>query len=148
MNEILIMAVFAAAYFALIWLVSLRPPRVVDPEDWRALCGEVLDDVGRERVRQVNRYGHNDDLDLGMGPDIRWLLPYTSDSAHSIEKGLRDDYEDFEEDAGKPTWLHLIREEVAELFQEGDLRRVEEEAVQVAALCVSLVETIRKGREE
>ena len=38
--------------------------------------------------------------------------------------------------------MHLIREEVAELFAAEETLHIAEEAVQVAALCVSLVENM------
>lgn len=102
----------------------------------------VLQDVIRERVRQTEEYGDNADLEDGTSPDTCWLLPFTTASATVIESTLRDDYVDFEEDAGKPTWVHLIREEVAEAFQESDPKRLAAELIQVAALCVSWVEKI------
>ena len=100
----------------------------------------VLEDVRAERVRQVARYGLNEDLEDGTGPLTRWLLPFTALPADVVETLLREDYEDFEQDAGKPTWVHLIREEVAEAFTEADPVRLRAELVQVAALCVSWVE--------
>lgn len=102
----------------------------------------VLQEVIRERVRQTEKYGDNADLEDGTGPETRWLLPFTTASSSVIEDELRADYEDFEEDAGKPTWVHLIREEVAEAFQERDPKRLAAELIQVAALCVSWVEKI------
>lgn len=102
----------------------------------------VMQEVIAERARQFARYGTNDDLPDGTGPETRWLGPYSGDSAEVVEQRLRDDYEDFEEAVGKPTWLHLIREEVAESFKESDPARLREELIQVAALCVSWVETL------
>ena len=115
-------------------------------EKWQAVTIAVLEDVFRERLLQWERYGSNEDLADGSGPDTRWLLPFTGASAVDIEDALREDYEDFETDAGKPTWVHLIREEVAEAFKESDPDRLEEELVQVAALCVSWVEKLRGRR--
>ena len=99
-------------------------------------------DVIAERARQFSRYGSNDDLPDGSGPETRWLGPYSADSAEVVERTLRNDYEEFEEEVGKPTWVHLIREEVAEAFAESDPERLREELIQVAALCVSWVETL------
>lgn len=113
---------------------------------WEARCRHVLDLVFIERTRQVAQYGHNEDLEHGMGPDVCWLLPFTTANAQQVERALRRDYEDFEEDTGKPTWAHLIREELAETFTEADPLAREEEALQVAALLVSYVENSRRIR--
>jgi hypothetical protein len=114
--------------------------------EWLPGCTSVLAEVLAERVRQVARYGSNDNLEVGMGPQVRWLGPYTHDSAEDIEQVLRNDYEDFEEETGLPTWAHLIREELAETFMEADVVKREEEAIQVAALLVSYVESSRRLR--
>lgn len=102
----------------------------------------VLLDVAAERSRQVARYGHNDDLQDGTGPRTAWLLPVAAHPATEIEQIFRGDYEDYEEETGKPTWAHLVREEIAEAFQEADPERLREELIQVAALAVSWVETL------
>lgn len=112
--------------------------------------------VTQERARQVARYGLNRDLADGTGPDACWAEPVidVAQSAYSggfdntdVQKILRGDYEHHEHQHGAPTWMHLVREEVAEAFQESDPERLEEELVQVAALCVSWIETLhsRKG---
>lgn len=109
----------------------------------RCLTEEVLDAVWGERARQFERYGTNDDTPDGSGPGTRWLLPFTTESATDVEDLLREDYVDFEQEAGGPTWVHLLREEVAEAFAESDPTRLEEELIQVAALAVSWVESLR-----
>lgn len=102
----------------------------------------VLNDVSEERQRQFRRYGTNDDIRDGTGLETRWLGPYTGASASLIEADLRADYEDWEETTGNPTWVHLVREEVAEAFCEDDPGRLRDELIQVAALCVSWVEKL------
>ena len=103
----------------------------------------VLELVFAERQSQEARYGEaNLSTQSGTGPDVRWLLPYTTRSAVSIQHDLRDYYEDFEEETGSITWLHLVREEICEAFQESDPVRLAEELIQVAALCVSWVERL------
>ncbi len=103
----------------------------------------VLDLVLEERKAQEARYGVvNTTLVSGTGPETRWLGPYTGHSATEIQKELRRDYEDWEDSEGAPTWVHLVREELAEAFQESDPERLAEELVQVAALCVSWVERL------
>ena len=113
-------------------------------QKWQVKTIAVLEQVFAERIRQVERYGHNHDLDDGTGPDTRWLLPFTSDGADTIERELRADYEHFEEETGDPTWVHLLREELAEAFAEEDPIRLRDELTQVAALCVSWVETLEQ----
>ena len=109
----------------------------------------VLDLVLKERRVQEARYGDvSEKFSDGSGPSTRWLLPYTSQPASAIEKSLRLDYEDFEEEAGLVTWVHLVREEVAEAFQESDPERLAAELIQVAALCVSWVERLPVHEEE
>lgn len=105
---------------------------------------QALQHIREERERQLRDYGTNEDLDLGFGPGKGWLTPYTLDEGYMIQKVLREDYEGYEADMGSPTWMHLIREEVAELFESEGMGEILEEAIQVAALCVSLVETLVK----
>jgi hypothetical protein len=103
----------------------------------------VLELVRQERQAQERRYGKtNHRLVSGTGPETRWLLPYTFDSAEQIQKQVRYDYEDWEADGSLPTWAHLVREEIAEAFQEPDGPELIAELIQVAALCVSWVERL------
>ena len=103
----------------------------------------VLDLVLAEREAQEARYGDaNVHIVDGTGPDTRWLMPFTVASAHKVQVELRKDYEEFEEETGRPTWVHLVREELAEAFQEPPGPKLAEELVQVAALCVSWVERL------
>lgn len=100
----------------------------------------VLEMVFQERLRQVARYGHNDELEDGFGPIVKWLPGLSLDAA-AIQEVFREDYEGHGLVHGKPTWMHLIREELAEMFErEPDDPRAVEEAIQVAALLVSWVE--------
>jgi hypothetical protein len=100
----------------------------------------VLADVRAERARQFAQYGSNADLEDGTGTS--WLRPFSPAPARTIERGFRDDYEERERWYGKPTWTMLVREEVAEVFQETDPVKLREELVQVAALAVSWIEKI------
>lgn len=102
----------------------------------------VLNDVRNERREQYRRYGTNDNLQDGTGPNTRWLGPYTGAPANLIEADLRADYEDYEEETGNPTWVHLVREEMAEAFCEDDPARLRDELIQIAALCVAWVEKL------
>lgn len=114
-------------------------------EKWQIATVAVLEDVFAERCEQERRYGHVNDLLLdGTGPEVRWVPTSTVHQATEVQKLFRHDYELFEAEAGLPTWMHLVREEVAEAFQESDPQRLEEELIQVTALCVSWVERLRK----
>lgn len=114
---------------------------------WQIATIAVLEDIFEHRVEQEARYGHVNDLLLdGTGPQETWLAPLTYLEAGRIQIKLRADYEGFEEEKGLPTWMHLVREEIAEVFQESDEQRLEEELIQVAALCTSWVERIRARR--
>lgn len=99
----------------------------------------VLELVRNERTRQFQKYGTNAKQVDGTGPDIPWAEPFTRDSAVALECGFRSDYDNT---VGPVTWMQLIREEVAEAFQEADPDRLSTELIQVAALCVSWVEKI------
>lgn len=107
---------------------------------------QVLQLIREERDRQLSKYGTNADLHHGFG--AAWLYPYSMDCAPSIEAVFRADYENYEGVQGQPTWMHLIREEVAELFESAEREHTVSEAVQVAALCVSLAEQLMAPRAE
>lgn len=103
----------------------------------------LLNLVREERKRQIAQYGTNDDNLLGFGSSVSahaWLLPYSDADADKIEAAFRADYGMYEAEHGKPTWMHLIREEVSELFASTHVDEAVAEAIQVAALCVSLAE--------
>lgn len=109
-------------------------------ERWQVRTIEVLERVYDERLRQVAQYGHNEDLADGTGPEAAWLAPYSNDPATEVQHRFRAEYEGHELVQGLPTWMHLVREELAEAFQAGDTDELIEELIQVAALCVSWVE--------
>lgn len=111
-------------------------------EKWQARTIQVLEMVFDERLRQVARYGHNDELEDGFSPETPWLEPVDRTMpAHEIQRVFRIDYEAHEIVHGAPTWMHLIREELAEMFErEPDDPRAVDEAIQVAALLVSWAE--------
>lgn len=100
----------------------------------------VLEQIRAERKRQLEMYGSNDDLEIGMGPRVQWLRPFSSATSDVTARGFREEYREHETLNGNPTWMHLIKEEVSELFETETREDMITEAVQVAALCVSLVE--------
>lgn len=112
---------------------------------------QILHAIREERTRQIKQYGTNDDLLLGFGSSVSrypWLLPYSDADSGRIEAAFRADYEQYENSHGKPTWMHLIREEVAELFAAHHVHDAVAEALQVAALCVSLAEHLLESQGE
>lgn len=103
----------------------------------------VLSDVRAERARQFAMYGTNEDLEDGTGPEVMWVGSGRGGlTASELEAHLRKEYEHHEAEHGKPTWRHLVLEEVAESFQENSPTRLREELLQVAALAVSWIEKI------
>lgn len=108
------------------------------PQTGQCQTLSVLDEVQAERARQFARYGTNEDLKDGTGEP--WLEPLSFQDAAHIESVLRFDYEVFEKTRGTITWMHLVREEVAEAFAEMDPEKLRAEVLQIAALCVSWVE--------
>lgn len=119
-------------------------------EKWQIGTLQVLEEVFEERKRQVARYGHNDDKADGTGPNVKWLsgTDINLDLRHAdeIEKAFRTEYDRNGGDEGAD-WMRLVREELAEVFAEDDPENLEAELLQVAALCVSWVESIRKRRK-
>lgn len=123
-------------------------------EKWQIKTIAVLERVFQERIRQERQYGDvNDLLEDGFGPDVRWIpglrrgvqpgpgLPTPENTAKQIQEIFRENYEKREADGDLPTWMHLIREEVAEFFEtDPDSPEAIDEALQVAALCVSWAE--------
>lgn len=111
----------------------------------------VLNLLRDERVRQEDEHGStNSSLAMGFGGSVRatpWLMPYSDAESGNIEAAFRADYEAYAKTHGLPTWMHLIREEVAELFDTRISSDTIEEAVQVAALCVSLCEQLLAKHE-
>lgn len=99
----------------------------------------VLSDVRAERARQFARYGNNEDLDDGTGRDVVWFNEIPAQGAEIL---LRNAYEAYEAEHGKPTFRHLVLEEVAEAMQESNPARLRAELLQVAALAVSWIEKI------
>lgn len=105
---------------------------------------QVLHLIREERTRQIDQYGTNSELQMGFGGTVSlpWLAPFSYEGAGEVERKFRHDYELQVHVHGEPTWMHLIREEVAELFEATTREDIIAEGVQVAALCASLVELL------
>lgn len=115
-------------------------------QKWQIGTIKVLEEVFAERCRQVARYGQNDDNYDGTGPNVRWLGGVSSPDlpAEKIERLFRAEYDEYEGETGAPTWLHLLREEFAELAMEDDPVLLTQELAQLAALCVSWIESLNR----
>lgn len=106
---------------------------------------EVLWDVRQRRAAQFAQYGTNEALLDGTGPGAYWIpevLDTVGYTAPGTETAFRRDYEAYEAQHGAPTWMHLVREEVAEAFMEDDPVKLRDELLDVAALCVSWIEKL------
>lgn len=95
----------------------------------------VLEDIGDERTRQNNKWGidqaHPDDT-CQLGDDHYELISKRVCELKAVE--------------GTITWRNILNEEVAEAYNaSGD--ELELELVQVAAVCVSWIEDLRRRRE-
>lgn len=101
----------------------------------------ALEEVHAECVQQEARYGADNATALdGTGPDVCWLQPVSYVPADAIESDFRRDYESR---TGSITWMHLVREEIAESFKESAPDRLSAELIQVAALCTNWVAHIK-----
>ena len=98
-----------------------------------------------ERRRQIQMYGHNESLALGFE---EWLSPFSEYRPKIVERIFRADYNEYERKNGQPSWMHLIREELAELFAATNPGDAIVEASQVAALCISLIEHLTLHGED
>jgi hypothetical protein len=136
-------------------IVTLDPACALHNEDqsWADVLVDVAGSIAEERYEQVKRYGLNDECADGTGPWVPWIpLGCSGVSAAAIEYLMRNDYEDYKESTSEPpTWLHLVREELAEAFKELpnlDNEKLDVELLQVAALCAAWVESRRRRRTQ
>jgi hypothetical protein len=133
------------------------------PWDWHRGCPTqaVLRDVADHRAWQFQNYGTNRDVPDGTGGGVEWLRPvvdaaqsaYTGDfGANVITEIFRAEW-DYPKDGSHEaqaaaraqcTWLRMLREEVAEAFEQSDPERLYEELVQVSALSASWAERVRE----
>ena len=124
-------------------MIALADALVQLVEQEATPTGRVLAAVRTHRAEQIAMYGDNADLLDGTGPEVRWLATRPSFSSRStaelIEVRLRQEYDSH---PAVPSWMHLVREEVAEAFMESDPVRLRAELLQVATLCVSWMENL------
>ena len=112
--------------------------------DRNGLCAtdRVLARLREHRAYQYARYGSNADTENGTGPDVHWF-PDSPLVASDIEELVKHDW-DYSPTAPRSdmTWMRLVREEVAEAFAVSDPASLQTELLDVAALCVSWLETL------
>ena len=111
----------------------------------------VLDEIAAERDRQDARWGEQNHPD-GTGPDTGWVDQITpafgwddQQAAHAAKLARRSCQQAAR--VGHVTWLHILREEVAEAFAESDPAKLRAELVQVAAVAVAQIEAIDRRTE-
>lgn len=118
---------------------------------WQINTIAALELVFEERLAQMEKHGAAmRDLPDGTGPDTEWCAPLPLRSrfeAWRIQRAFREDYEQHrgaenpDGPYGQLTRMHLVREELAEVFElDGDDPNFISEAIQVAALLVQWVE--------
>lgn len=115
-------------------------------EKWQIKTIRVLEMLFEERKRQIAKHGEAmRSLPDGIGPGATWLSPYTPDQAEEIQRVFRHEYEITRGGDENPseglTRMHLVREELAEMFEcDPDSPEFIAEALQVAGLCVQWIE--------
>lgn len=99
--------------------------------------GRVLEEVAAERQRQDERWGVQHHMIVG------------SEGERRDHRDAADFFKSVVRPPGCPvTWREILLEEVHETLAESDLSRVREEAIQVAAVMVAMIEDIdRQSRE-
>lgn len=90
----------------------------------------ALDGVRGERVRQVEKWGRQSHPDGTLEPDGR---------ADKMRERCETAFQN-----NQGTWAHILLEEVFEAIEAENPDHLVEELTQVAAVCVSWVEDIRR----
>lgn len=91
----------------------------------------IYAEISAERARQVDQWGEQNHPDgTGVKPGRPPLAPVARISTQLAARN------------GELTWLHILREEVAEAFDEHDPTGLRAELIQAAAVCVAWIEAI------
>ena len=119
----------------------------------------VLTDLVLRRHAQIAQWGHNETMQDGTGPDVRWALGLAvehgeprastcpaSYSAGALEKLIREQYDRKVQRDGVEalTWVDILLEEVTEAFCEDDPGNLYSELTDAGAVIVSWMEKIRQ----
>ncbi len=102
----------------------------------KALTKQVLEEVDLERADQDTKWGEQNHHH-GIHPS----------SADVSAANLARNECEIAFKTGNPTWRAILWEEVAELFAAGNDSEIETEAIQVAAVCCAMVESMRRNRK-
>ena len=94
------------------------------------MIDRIFMQIAQERVRQNLKWGEQNHAN-GTGSHTDQILA-------SQKKAACDRAADLE----ALTWLHILDEEVAEVFAEADPQKLRAELVQVAAVCVQWIECL------
>lgn len=106
---------------------------LINPEVTRAVAEEVI----QERARQDAKWGTQLHPVIG-GMGFRSL---SQERYQEQAVGMKE-VNDYRVENGTLGWDTILLEEVYEAFAEGDLEKIREEMVQVAAVAVGIVEDI------
>lgn len=96
-----------------------------------------LDQIRVERAAQIAKWGDQRHPD-GTHPDLVWA--FTGPAAYVAQCARSECQRLFEEGYG--TWRDILREEVAEAFEQDDPATLRAELVQIAAVCAAWVSDI------
>jgi hypothetical protein len=104
---------------------------------------KIRSDIVNEFYRARAKHGDEASLPLGMGPDESpfWRGHFNFLDLATLAKSVTDR----RAKNGTCTWTDIIVEEMFEMLAESDTVRVREEAVQVAAMAMAIIEKIDRG---
>lgn len=117
---------------------------VAPPTDETA---NVFTDLALRRHQQIAKWGHNETMQDGTGPDSRWAVGLgTGHRAPVLEASIRDGYDAKVQAGGVEalTWVDILLEEMAEAFCEDDPAKLYNELADAGAVIVSWMEKIRQ----
>lgn len=120
----------------------------------------VFTDLALRRHQQIAKWGHNETMQDGTGPDVRWALGLAVDSsgtlhadtcpatygAQALEEMIRTRYDRKVQRDGVEalTWVDILLEEMAEAFCEDEPAKLYSELADAGAVIVSWMEKIRQ----
>lgn len=124
----------------------MNPPakdavKVMEAQD--AAITKVLDEVRKERKRQLGKWGEQHHPDFGTP----FKTPLHRANAHALQYPAS--YRDLCEQAAmtnRVTWAHIFLEEVGEVFSSASEDEMYEELIQTIAVAVSWAEDINYRR--
>ena len=94
---------------------------------------DILAQIIKERQRQDAKWGEQNLPIKDNDPQYVELAQFAK---LKCDNALED---------GTITWRHILQEEVAEAFAEDDPNKQAEELIQVAAVCVAMIEYLKRS---